>query len=243
MSSTNGAGYAGAARGSRLAGAGGALAATGLLFAALWIGLAVREHVASDSALRVFDVLLPAVPPPEPMHRSARPSGDAAPAHRTARPVAIEAPPAIVRVAHVPVIAAPIVAAGADRAAGAADTGAGTGAGGLGRGLGAGGHGAGTGGGAVVRARHVSGTIANTDYPKQARKAGHGGTVVVTLAIDADGSVSGCTVARSSGVAVLDQTTCRLARARFRYTPARDAAGRAVADLAGWQQTWWFAAR
>src|SRR3546814_12084125 len=59
--STSGAGYASTARGSRLAGAGGALAATGLLLAALWIGLAVREHVAPDSALRVFDVPLSAV--------------------------------------------------------------------------------------------------------------------------------------------------------------------------------------
>src|SRR3546814_5038897 len=49
MSSTSGAGYASTARGSRLAGAGGALAATGLLLAALWIGLAVREHVAPRS--------------------------------------------------------------------------------------------------------------------------------------------------------------------------------------------------
>src|SRR3546814_2669616 len=48
MSSTSGAGYASTARGSRLAGAGGALAATGLLLAALWIGLAVREHVRSE---------------------------------------------------------------------------------------------------------------------------------------------------------------------------------------------------
>src|SRR3546814_6174781 len=69
-SSTSGAGYASTARGSRLAGAGGAIAATGLLLAALWIGLAVRDRVAPDSALRVFDVPLSAVPPPEPVHRS-----------------------------------------------------------------------------------------------------------------------------------------------------------------------------
>src|SRR3546814_1622349 len=93
------------AGGSRLGCAGGSLAATGLLLAALWIGLAVRDRVAPDSALRVFDVPLSAVPPPEPVHRSARPNGDAARAHRTARPVAIEAPSATVRVEQVPVIA------------------------------------------------------------------------------------------------------------------------------------------
>src|SRR3546814_17944395 len=75
MSSTSGAGYASTARGSRLAGAGGAPAATGLLLAALWIGLAVREHVAPDSDLRVFAVPLSAVPPPEPEPRSSRPTG------------------------------------------------------------------------------------------------------------------------------------------------------------------------
>jgi protein TonB len=138
-----------------------------------------------------------------------------------------------------PVVAAPIAAIGPDPEAVAAVDGSGTGAGGAGQGLGAGGTGGGTGLGIVVEARHVSGTITNKDYPKQAREAGQGGTVIVTLAIDAAGAVTGCTVARPSGVPTLDETTCRLARARFRYTPARNAAGRAVPDLAGWKQVWW----
>ncbi|MCM8731734.1 energy transducer TonB [Hephaestia sp. GCM10023244] len=219
------------------------MTATALLFAALWIGLAVHQRVADDAALHVFDVLPPPIPAPAPVERSAQPSGDAAPAHRLARPVVVAAPTPIVRVTVPPVVAAPVVAISMDRAAGAADAGMGTGASGAGIGLGAGGSGTGTGGGAIVRARHVSGTITNKDYPKSARKAGHGGIVTVTLTIAADGRVSDCLVARSSGVASLDETTCRLARMRFRYTPARDAAGRAVPDLAGWQQRWWFAGR
>ncbi|HVI98781.1 MAG TPA: energy transducer TonB [Sphingomonas sp.] len=225
--------------GARLAGAGGALAATALLVAALWIGLAVRERVLPEAALATFDLAPAPVPPPVPEQPSATPNGAAAPAHRTARPMAIEAPPPIVRV-DLPVIAAPIAAAGRDPMAGAADNGPGTGAGGVGPGLGAGGSGDGTGAGLAVSARHVSGTIGRADYPREARKAGLTGVVIVTLSVGADGRVTGCAIARSSGTTVLDETTCRLARARFRYTPARAADGRAVTSLAGWKQEWWF---
>ncbi len=232
--------YAGVARGPRLAGAGGALALTGLLFAILWLGLAVRTGTVAGAALHVFDIAPPAPSPPAPIARPSRASaGAAAPPHRIARPVPVEAPAPIVRLPLPPVIAAPIAAAGPDPDAGAASSGPGTGADGTGRGLGAGGSGSGTGAGIVVQARHVSGTITNGDYPKAVRKARRGGTVIVTLAVGADGSVSGCTVARSSGIPALDETTCRLARARFRYTPARDAAGQPVPDLAGWKQVWW----
>ena len=37
-----------------------------------------------------------------------------------------------------------------------------------------------------------------------------------------------CTVLRTSGYEVFDNATCRLIEQRFRYTPARDASGRAV---------------
>ncbi|MDE0879066.1 MAG: hypothetical protein OSB00_10455 [Sphingomonas bacterium] len=43
----------------------------------------------------------------------------------------------------------------------------------------------------------------------------------------------------SSGVASLDATTCKLVEKRFRYTPARNAAGTAVAEERGWRQRWW----
>lgn len=232
--------YAGAASGPRMAGASGAMLVTGLLLAALWLGLATRAEHPAEAALRVFDVLPPAPPPPETIERPSKAhAGDAAPPHRTARPVPIEAPTPIIRMPLPPVVAAPIAAAGPDAEAGAAIDGPGTGAASAGRGFGAGGPGSGTGSGIVAPARHVAGTITNKDYPKQAREAGQGGTVIVTLAIDAAGAVTGCTVARSSGVPALDEATCRLARARFRYTPARDAAGQAVPDLAGWKQVWW----
>ena len=58
-----------------------------------------------------------------------------------------------------------------------------------------------------------------------------------------DGRAGGCAVMRSSGSADLDSTTCRLIERRFRFTPARVAGGRAVPELRGWRQDWWFEPR
>jgi protein TonB len=52
----------------------------------------------------------------------------------------------------------------------------------------------------------------------------------VRYVVGTDGRVSGCRVTRSSGHAELDATTCRLIEQRFRYRPARDAAGRPVPE-------------
>lgn len=97
----------------------------------------------------------------------------------------------------------------------------------------------GSGGGGVTRARWASGSITNRDYPKAARKAGIGGAVTVHFDVGADGRVENCRVMVSSGSSLLDDTTCDLIEARFRYTPARDANGTAIPDIAGWKQDWW----
>ncbi|MCA1749419.1 MAG: energy transducer TonB, partial [Sphingomonadales bacterium] len=47
-----------------------------------------------------------------------------------------------------------------------------------------------------------------------------------------------CVVVESSGNADLDSATCRMIRQRFRYAPARNAAGEPVADRRGWRQSW-----
>jgi TonB family protein len=75
---------------------------------------------------------------------------------------------------------------------------------------------------------HVAGTITNDDYPAAAIRAEEEGSVSVRLQVSADGRVESCTVARSSGSAVLDSTTCQLLSARARFEPARDAGGRRV---------------
>ncbi|HEX8374576.1 MAG TPA: energy transducer TonB, partial [Geminicoccaceae bacterium] len=103
-----------------------------------------------------------------------------------------------------------------------------------------GGDGTGTGGGGGGSpARLRKGAIRNGDYPRAAVRARAQGTVFVRLGIGANGRVTACEVARSSGSADLDRTTCDLIRRRFRYEPARDAAGRAIPDTRGWRQTWW----
>ena len=63
------------------------------------------------------------------------------------------------------------------------------------------------------------------DYPPSALRAGDQGEVAFTLAIGADGRVTGCTINRSSGSSSLDSATCRILRSRARYTPARDSTG------------------
>ena len=130
---------------------------------------------------------------------------------------------------------------GTERSTGASnERGPGSGAGGQGNGLGAGGRGNGNGGLIVVsRARLISGSIDNRDYPRGAARANIGGTVVAFYTVLANGRVTGCKIQRSSGNSELDATTCSLIEQRFRYDPARDSNGNAVTDITGWQQRWW----
>jgi protein TonB len=81
--------------------------------------------------------------------------------------------------------------------------------------------------------------ISNKDYPRSAIKAKAEGSVGVTYTVAADGSVSGCTVTKSSGRDDLDLATCRLIQQRFRYEPARSQQGEPIPQIvAGWYD--WF---
>jgi protein TonB len=51
---------------------------------------------------------------------------------------------------------------------------------------------------------------------------------MVSYRVRTDGRVDRCTVLRTSGYEILDRETCRLIERRFRYEPARDAAGRPI---------------
>lgn len=75
------------------------------------------------------------------------------------------------------------------------------------------------------QARMIDGSIGWQDYPREAVHARWEGRVVVRLAIDSGGDVESCDVVATSRVPVLDGTTCRIARTRFRFEPALDAAG------------------
>lgn len=67
-------------------------------------------------------------------------------------------------------------------------------------------------------------------YPPSAKQKGLEGRVSVVLRVDADGTVSDCTVVMSSGVAVLDQATCSSAIQNGRFSPALDDKGKPVAS-------------
>ncbi len=67
-------------------------------------------------------------------------------------------------------------------------------------------------------------------YPPAAIRAGAAGRVAASLAVGADGRVSNCTVTSSSGNSDLDNTTCRIARSRVRFTPAKDDSGQNIAS-------------
>lgn len=217
----------------------GSAAAAGVVTAAIgWAlltGLAggmVREKVGETLAL--FRV--PPPPPPERVvpkkQKTARPSGRAAPPNLRSQATPVVAPPPIVVVPlpPPPIVAAPKPFAGTQATQGAAPTaGPGTGAGGIGDGTGAGGWGDGDGGpGDETPPRWRRGRLTDADYPKGAGEAGFEGTVSVRFLVWTDGRVRDCRIDQSSGNALLDATTCRLIRQRFRYDPSRDGEGRPV---------------
>lgn len=234
---------AGARRERIAAGAGVALIHLGLAVVLL-AGLAPRLARHADVALRVFDVLPPPPPPPivefaPAVEPAAQPEGEPAPPALRAVPRPVIAPQPIVPPPPQLVAAPPKAADGPAIAAGAAPVpGPGTAAGGAGEGLGNGARGSGTGDGGTG-ARLIRGQIVNRDYPRDARRDKLGGSVTVRFTVAPDGRARDCAVTRSSGVESLDATTCRLVEQRFRYAPARNAAGSPIAEQRGWRQTWW----
>jgi periplasmic protein TonB len=161
---------------------------------------------------------------------TARKQGAASPPNLRAHPVEIVAPPPVLPPISVPVVTASKAGQGSDPSAGASTVaGPGTGAGGVGTGSGSGGDGDGDGdGGGDTPPRLIKGRLRNSDYPAAAGEAGVSGTVSVRYVVETDGRVSDCEVTRSSGSPLLDETTCRLIRERFRFRPSLDAQGRPV---------------
>jgi protein TonB len=78
------------------------------------------------------------------------------------------------------------------------------------------------------------GTIRNAfskrDYPASARRLRQQGSVTYEFRVGPDGRVDRCRILVSSGVPVLDETTCRLLRERVRLIPARDRDGKPTFD-------------
>ncbi|WP_267434531.1 energy transducer TonB [Sphingomonas sp. GM_Shp_1] len=67
-------------------------------------------------------------------------------------------------------------------------------------------------------------------YPPSAQREGAEGRVSAKLSIGTDGRVTDCSILSSSGNRALDDATCRISKARVRFTPAQDAGGNPVAS-------------
>jgi len=231
------------ARPSRLIGGILAAALQLALVVVVWTGFSpqiVRSGV--QTALTSLDLRTPPPPPPPPPPRSRprRPahaaSGRAAPPHARAHATPVVAP-AVPPLKPVPVVAAKFAGTGTQSAQGAALAGQGSGAGGEGQGTGSGGAGNGEGAGGDG-AELIRGEIRNSDIPQSLRSAPFSGTTRTTIAVDANGRVSGCRIVRSSGNSLLDDLTCRLIFQRFRFNPARDDQGRPEPDTIDYDQEW-----
>jgi protein TonB len=212
-------------RRNRAIGIAGAVAFNALLLAALLSLSSSASSLRSGPALVSFDVSRP--PPPAPPSPDREPAGAAAPPSRgvTRAP----SPPKPPRPLPSPTPAQPAVDVGSRSATGAGDTaGSAAGQGGQGSGSGAGVGGSGSGSGAVSPPVHIAGALADADYARADLPRGAAGTVVIGFRVRSDGRVDRCSVVRSSGYDAIDRATCRLVERRFRFRPARDAAGRPI---------------
>ena len=60
----------------------------------------------------------------------------------------------------------------------------------------------------------------------------------ITFMVETNGRVGRCSVTRSSGIAELDQLTCRLIQQRFRFRPGTDRSGRPQAEEVDYDHDW-----
>lgn len=125
-----------------------------------------------------------------------------------------------------PVPAARTAGTGNASASGAALAGNGSGAGGTGNGSGGGGYADYS---RFTPARLVE-NIPNFEYRQLASTDIPSGLVGVVILVNANGTVSNCRIARSSGDPAIDSLVCQLTLRYVRFDPARDPYGRPVAQ-------------
>ncbi len=80
--------------------------------------------------------------------------------------------------------------------------------------------------------------VTNDDYRSRWIMEDMSGRAAFTLAIDARGKVTECTITRSTGHAPLDAATCDLVSKRARFDAARDGNGKAVPGSYSGSVTW-----
>jgi len=68
-------------------------------------------------------------------------------------------------------------------------------------------------------------------YPEEAARRGWEGRSSVAVMVDPKGVPTACEVTQSSGHAILDRTTCRMAVEHVRFRPALDRRGRPVRGI------------
>ena len=76
------------------------------------------------------------------------------------------------------------------------------------------------------------------DYPKASRPQRLGHSVTIVVGVGVDGRVTDCRVSQPSPDPAADAITCRLAQERFRFRPAVNGSGEAVAGKYAWRQRW-----
>ena len=234
------------ARGPRGRAAVAAVAIEALIVVTLIYGLAGPLALLPKVSASLVSVELNPPPPPEKKLKASASAdnGRAAPPSLKAEAAPVPEPLRIV-VPPQPVPAAKIPADAAGIKPGAAVLpGPGSGAGGIGSGTGSGnggtgpGAGSGNGDGGGTDADWTGGKIKNSDYPKALREANISGTTQTEIAVGVNGRATACRIIRTSGSRELDSTTCQLILQRFKFKPARNAAGEAIASRIEYDQEW-----
>lgn len=236
---------------------GGAMAAViaihaGLAFAFLHISGTV-DLADPQRALEVFDLTEiepPPPPPPPPIEKQAEKQkpkakeGASSPKNIKSEATPVVAPRPAIELPAPPTIAvSETPRQGAATTQGASDVrGPGTGAGGIGTGTGSGGAGSGSGGGGeggyTEPPRLLTPVLRGRDFPRALLDMWpRGAQVFMRFRIDASGRIIQCFVDRGTGVGMIDSELCRLTQSRFRYRPAYNKDGQAVAGWAGYRQT------
>jgi periplasmic protein TonB len=221
-----------------------------LIFALINLSPPLREQL-PEEVVEIFDVTEPPPPeeavveeipaPQEDVPEEEEGAASAANIRSQATPVTAPKPPIQLPVPP-PIAVSPTPREGSERTQGASNVvGPGTGAGGVGTGTGSGGSGRGTGGGGAggqgTRPMLISPTLGRRDYPDEVyRYWPRGGTVFIAFRVQVDGRATDCKINRSSGVAAIDQWTCRLAETRLRFRPATDERGRPYVSWFGYAQ-------
>lgn len=214
----------------------GVAAVHAILAAVILAGLNVRAIRHAVETMTTIDVRQPPPPapqPPKPAERPSRAKLEEGAAGKKSVPAPIAAPKTILPPAS-PIVAAPVAGEGTRSSAGAASSGSGTGAGGRGSGAGGGGNGDTS---RFTPAR-LTRNIGRRDYAAIAGGRMPVGSADVALMIGADGSVTGCSLLRSSGDPAIDRKLCPILGQRLRFDPARNDRGQPIAYRANYHATW-----